>query len=95
MQTPYGNNKGSGVWLGLYRYRTSYEMVNKTYKKKFGVDYPNQDLYGIPYPDSFKAAIEALKQRVEALAIELCLTAGKEITRTRDTFLESSQRRLQ
>ncbi|GHT09638.1 hypothetical protein FACS1894170_00490 [Planctomycetales bacterium] len=48
LQTPYGNNKGQGVWLGLYQYRTSYETVNKTYKKKFGVDYPSQDLYGIP-----------------------------------------------
>ena len=84
LDTQYGH----GVWLGLYQYRTSYDAVNKTYKKKFGKDYPNQDLYGIPYPDSFKAAIEALRQRVEALAIDLCLTAGKEITRTRDTFLE-------
>jgi len=94
LQTPYGNNKGNGVWLGLYQYRTSYDAVNKTYKKKFGVDYPNRDLYGIPYPDSFKSAIEALRLRVEALAIDLCLTAGKEITRTRDTFLEQSQRHL-
>ena len=92
LQTPYGNNKGQGVWLGLYQYRTSYDAVNKTYKKKFGKDYPNQDLYGIPYPDSFKQAIEDLRQRVEALAIDLCLTAGKEITRTRDTFLEQPQR---
>jgi len=76
----------------LYQYRTSYDAVNKTYKKKFGKDYPNRDLYSIPYPDSFKAAIEELRQRVEALAIDLCLTAGKEITRTRDTFLEQSQR---
>jgi len=92
LQTPYGNNKGNGVWLGLYQYRTSYDTVNKTYKKKFGKDYPNRDLYGIAYPDRFKSAIEALRQRVEALAIDLCLTAGKEITRTRDTFLEQSQR---
>ena len=92
LQTPYGNNKGYGVWLGLYQYRTSYDTVNKTYKKKFGKDYPNQDLYGIPYPDSVKAAIETLRQRVETLAIELCLTAGKKITRTRDTFLEQSPR---
>ena len=92
LQTPYGNNKGNGVWLGLYQYRTSYETVNKTYKEKFGKDYPNRDLYGIPYPDSFKQAIENLRRRVEALAIELCLTAGKEVTRTRDTFLEQSQR---
>ena len=91
LQTPYGNNKGKGVWLGLYQYRTSYETVNKTYKKKFGQDYPNQDLYGILYPDSFKRAIETLRQRVEALAIDLCLTAGKETTRTRDTFLEQSK----
>ena len=91
LQTPYGNNKGNGVWLGLYQYRTSYDAVNKTYKKKFGKDYPNRDLYGIAYPDSFKQAIEALRQRVEALAIDLCLTAGKEVTRTRDTFLEQSQ----
>ena len=96
LQTPYGNNKGNGVWLGLYQYRTSYETVNKTYKEKFGKDYPNRDLYGIPYPDSFKQAIENLRRRVEALAIELCLTAGKEVTRTRDTFLEQmqQQRRL-
>gem|GEM_PF-1916150 len=92
LQTPYGNNKGNGVWLGLYQYRTTYDSVNKTYKKKFGKDYPNRDLYGIPYPDSFKQAIENLRRRVEALAIELCLTAGKEVTRTRDTFLEQSQR---
>ena len=92
LQTPYGNNKGNGVWLGLYQYRTTYETVNKTYKKKFGKDYPNRDLYGIPYPDRFKQAIENLRQRVEALAIELCLTAGKEVTRTRETFLEQSQR---
>ena len=84
LDTPYG----IGVWLGLYQYRTSYETVNKTYKKKFGKDYPNQDLFGIPYPDSFKQTIEALRQRVETLAIELCLTAGRAITRTRDTFLE-------
>ena len=77
LQTPYGNNKGNGVWLGLYQYRTAYETVNKTYKKKFGKDYPNRDLYGIPYPDRFREAIEALRQRVEALAIDLCLTAGK------------------
>ena len=76
LQTPYGNNKGSGVWMGLYQYRTSYDSVNKTYKKKFDKDYPNRDLYGIPYPDSFKQAIEELRQRVEALAIDLCLTAG-------------------
>jgi len=96
LQTPYGNNKGNGVWLGLYQYRTPYDAVNKTYKKKFEEDYPNRDLYGIPYPDSFKAAIEALRQRVEALAIDLCLTVGKEVTRTRDTFLEqpNQQRRL-
>ena len=92
LQTPYGNNKGKGVWLGLYQYRTSYDAVNKTYKKKFGKDYPNQDLFGIPYPGSFKQAIEDLRQRVEALAVDLCLTAGKEITRTRDTFLEPLQR---
>jgi hypothetical protein len=92
LQTPYGNNKGNGVWMGLYQYRTSYEMVNKTYKKKFGKDYPNRDLYGIPYPDSFKQAIENLRQRVEALAIDLCLTAGKETTRTGNTFLVQSQR---
>ena len=91
LQTPYGNNKGKGIWLGLYQYRTSYETVNKTYKKKFGKDYPNQDLYGIPYPDRFKTAIETLRQRVEALAIDLCLTAGKEVTRTRDTFSEQPQ----
>jgi len=92
LQTPYGNNKGNGVWLGLYQYRTGYDAVNKTYKEKFGVDYPNRDLYGIPHPDRFRAAIESLRQRVEALAIDLCLTAGKEITRTRDTFLVQSQR---
>ena len=91
LQTPYGNNKGKGVWLGLYQYRTSYETVNKTYKEKFEKDYPNKDLYGIAYPDSFKQAIEELRQRVEALAIDLCLTAGKEVTRTRDTFLEQVQ----
>jgi len=79
---------GVGVWLGLYQYRTSYETVNKSYRKKFGRDYPNRDLCGIPYPDSFKQAIEELRQRVEALAVDLCLTAGKEVTRTRDTFLE-------
>jgi hypothetical protein len=92
LDTPYGN----GIWLGLYQYRTSYDSVNKTYKKKFGKDYPNRDLYGIPYPESFKSAIEKLRQRVEALAIDLCLTAGKEVTRTRDTFLKQStkQQRL-
>ena len=90
LQTPYGNNKGNGVWMGLYQYRTSYDTVNKTYKKKFGKDYPNRDLFGIPYPESFKHAIENLRQRIEALAIDLCLTAGKEVTRTRDTFLESN-----
>jgi len=90
LQTPYGNNKGNGIWLGLYQYRTSYDTVNKTYKKKFGKDYPNRDLYGIPYPESFKSAIEELRKRVEALAIDLCLTAGKEVTRTRDTFWESA-----
>jgi hypothetical protein len=90
LDTPYG----LGVWLGLYQYRTSYETVSKTYKKKFGKDYSNQDLYGIPYPDSFKQAIEFLRQRVEALAIDLCLTAGKEITRTRDTFSNMTQQRL-
>jgi hypothetical protein len=94
LQTPYGNNKGKGVWLGLYQYRTSYDAVNKTYKKKFEKDYPNQDLYGIPYPDSFKQAIETLRQRVETLAVDLCLTAGKEITRTRDTFSDMTQQRL-
>jgi hypothetical protein len=88
LETPYG----VGVWLGLYQYRTSYETVNKTYKKKFGKDYPNRDLYGIPYPESFKRAIEDLRRRVEALAIDLCLTAGKTITRTENTFLEQSQR---
>jgi len=82
---------GSGVWLGLYQYRTSYETVNKTYKKKFGKDYPNRDLYGIPYPDSFRQAIEDLRQHIEALAVDLCLTADKEITRTRDTFWEQAQ----
>jgi hypothetical protein len=86
LQTPHGNNKGNGVWLGLYQYRTSYAAVNNTYKKKFGVDYPNRDLYGIPYPDSFRQAIENLRRRVETLAIDLCLTAGKEILRTQDTF---------
>jgi hypothetical protein len=86
--TPYG----LGVWLGLYQYRTSYDTVNKTYKKKFGKDYPNQDLYGIAYPDNFKQAIEELRLRIEALAIDLCLTAGKEVTRTRETFLEQTQR---
>jgi hypothetical protein len=92
LQTPYGNNKGNGIWMGLYQYRTTYDTVNKTYKKKFGKDYPNLDLYGFSYPDSFKQAIENLRQRIEALAIDLCLSAGKEITRTRDTFLEQSQR---
>ena len=87
LDTPYG----VGVWLGLYQYRTSYDTVNKTYKKKFGKGYPNQDLYGIPYPDSFKQAIETLRQRVETLAIELCLTAGKKIIRTRDAFLEQAK----
>jgi hypothetical protein len=91
LQTPYGNNKGEGVWLGLYQYRTSYETVNKTYKKKFGKDYPNRDLYGISYPDSFRQAIEDLRKRIEALAVDLCLTADKEIMRTRDTFLEQAQ----
>ena len=92
LETPYG----LGVWLGLYQYRTSYETVNKTHRKKFEKDYPNRDLYGIPYPDSFKQAIEELRQRVEALAIDLCLTASKEVTRTRDTFSEQiqKQRRL-
>jgi hypothetical protein len=94
LQTPYGSNKGNGVWLGLYQYRTTYETVNKTYKKKFGKDYPNKDLYGFAYPNSFKSAIEALRQRIEALAIDLCLTANKEVTRTRDTFLKPSQQTL-
>ena len=92
LETPYG----LGVWLGLYQYRASYDSVNKTYRKKFDKDYPNRDLYGIPYPDSFKSAIEELRCRVEVLAIDLCLTAGKEVTRKRDTFLEQvqQQRRL-
>jgi len=90
LQTPYGNNKGNGVWLGLYQYRTSYDSVNKTYRKKFEQDYPNRDLYGIPYPLSLKQAIEELRRQVESLAIELCLTAGKEVTRTQDTFGEQS-----
>jgi hypothetical protein len=93
LPTPYGNNKGKGVWLGLYQYRTSYDTVTKTYKKKFGVDYPNRDLYGIAYPDKFKSAIEVLRKRIELLAIDLCLTAGKTVIRTRDTFWEPIQRR--
>jgi hypothetical protein len=66
---------GDGVWLGLYQYRTAYETVNKTYGKKFGKDYPNRDLYGIAYPETFKRAIADLRRRVEVLAVELCLAA--------------------
>ncbi|MDR0522183.1 MAG: hypothetical protein LBH00_10070 [Planctomycetaceae bacterium] len=85
LHTPYG----SGVWLGLYQYRTACKTVNKTYRKKFGVDYPNQDLYGIPYPDSFRDAAEKLREKTETLAVDLCLTADKEVIRTRDTFRET------
>ncbi|MDR3183655.1 MAG: hypothetical protein LBT89_12195 [Planctomycetaceae bacterium] len=83
LETPYGY----GEWLGLYQYRTDYEQVNRTYKKKFGRNYPNKDLYGIVYPDSFQKAVEALRQQVEALAIDLCLSAGKTITRTQNSFI--------
>ncbi|GHT33489.1 hypothetical protein FACS1894214_5250 [Planctomycetales bacterium] len=90
LETPYGK----GEWLGLYQYRTDYEQVNRTYKKKFGVDYPNKDLYGIAYPDSFTNAIEELRIHVEALAIELCLSPNKGNERTRDTFLEDTSRKI-
>ncbi|MDR3233325.1 MAG: hypothetical protein LBT46_06650 [Planctomycetaceae bacterium] len=91
LQTPYGNNKGGGVWLGLYQYRMTYDEVNKTYRRKFDRDYPNRDVFGFAYSDTFKQAIEDLRRRVEESAVDLCLTAGKTVERTRDTFLKPAQ----
>jgi hypothetical protein len=48
----------------------------------------------LPDCDSFKQAIENLRKRDEALATDLCLTAGKEITRTGNRFLVQSQREM-
>jgi hypothetical protein len=31
------------------------------------------DVYGIPYPEAFKAAIERLRKKAEALAFDVCL----------------------
>jgi hypothetical protein len=67
LETPYGK----GTWLGLYQYRASFEQVNKTYKRKFGGNYPNDDLYGFTYPVTFLTAIELLRKRVESCAVEL------------------------
>ncbi|GHT16136.1 hypothetical protein FACS1894170_13590 [Planctomycetales bacterium] len=79
LATPYGK----GIWLGLYQYRTSFEQVNKTYKRKFGRDYPNDDLYGFTYPAPFLAPIESLRKRVESCSAELSWLQKQDTQRSK------------